>query len=244
VNQFDFAIVHFINGFAHRSRNFDTLVSLIEGSNLLKGGIGLALIWWAWFRYNQPSSDKREFLLFGIVSSAFALLFGRALSLVLPFRERPWQNVPYHFQVPYSVTGGVHSWNSIPSDHAVLFFCLASSLWMVSRRLGVLAMCHALFVVCLPRLYVGYHFPTDILAGAALGIGAGLLSKFTWLRKSIARPALRWVEIHPASFYAVAFLWTFEVGELFESLLTFQSFARSWLGILPRIHNLFSDLTT
>jgi undecaprenyl-diphosphatase len=237
MNQFDFAIVHFLNGFAHRSEKFDDLAFLVEESNLLKGGIALALVWWAWFKYEKPPSNKREFLLFGFASSAVALLLGRALSLWIPFRERPLQNPQYHFQIPYSVTGSVHSWNSSPSDHAVLFFCLAASLWMVSRGLGVLAMCHAFFVVCLPRIYVGYHYPTDILAGAVLGVSAALASRVTALRKSITRPALRWMEIHPATAYAVAFLWTFEVGELFVSLLEFQAFARRSLGILLRLHH-------
>jgi undecaprenyl-diphosphatase len=236
MNRFDFAIIHFLNAFAHRSEKFDGLVFLIEESNLLKGGLALALIWWAWFRY-EKSSDKREFLLFGFVSSTFALLLGRALSLLIPFRERPLQNPNYHFQIPYSVTGSVHSWNSSPSDHAVLFFCLAASLWMVSRRLGVLAMCHAFFVVCLPRIYVGYHYPTDILAGAMLGVAAALVSRLTALRKIITRPVLHWVEIHPATAYAVAFMWTFEVAELFVSLLDSQAFVRSSLGIFLRPHH-------
>lgn len=231
MNQFDFAIIHFLNTFAHRSEKFDAAVFLVEESNLLKGGIALALVWWAWFRYEKPSSDKREFLLFAFVSSTVALLLGRALSLWIPFRERPLLNPQYHFQLPYSVTGSVHSWNSSPSDHAVLFFCLAATLWMVSRTLGILAMCHALFVVCLPRIYVGYHYPTDILAGALLGIGAAFLANVAWLRKGIARPALRWIEVNPAFFYAVAFVGTFEVAELFESLLNVQALARRSLGI-------------
>jgi len=234
MNQFDFAIVHFLNAFAHRSEKFDGFVFLIEESNLVKGGFAVALVWWAWFRYQKPPSDKREVLLFAFISSAFGLLFARAVALLIPFRERPLNNPDYHFQIPYSVTGFVHSWNSAPSDHAVLFFCLAASLWMVSRPLGILAACHALFVIGLPRIYIGYHYPTDILSGALLGIAVAFLCKVAWLRKGISRPVFRWIEVHPASFYALAFLWTFEVAELFESLLSFQSFARKSLGIFVR----------
>ncbi len=229
MNRFDLAIVHFVNSFAHRSWGFDALVALIEESNLLKGGIGLAFFWWAWFRYDKPASEKREFLLFAFVASSTALVLGRAVALLIPFRERPLRNPQYNFTIPYTVTGSVHSWNSAPSDHAVLFFCLAASLWMVSRRLGVLALCHALFVVCLPRIYVGYHYPSDIVSGAVVGIVAALMGKFKWLRGITTRRALCWMDDHPAYFYAFAFVWTFEVAELFESLLTFQSFARRLL---------------
>ena len=236
MNSFDFSVVHFMNAFAHRSMAFDALISLIEDSNLLKGGFGLALYWWAWFQYERSSSNKREFLLFTFVSSAFALLLARTIALLIPFRERPFQNPDYHFQLPYTVTTSVHSWNSAPSDHAVLFFCLATSLWMVSRSLGLLAMCHAVFVVSLPRIYVGYHYPTDIIAGALIGIGVALTCNFARLRDGITRPALHWMEKHQASFYALAFAWTFEVAELFESLLKFQSYVRRSLGAYLGLH--------
>ncbi len=236
MNRFDFAIVHFLNTFAHRSWAFDAFISLVEESNLLKGGFGLAIFWWAWFRYDKPTRDRREYLLFAFVSSAFALLLARAFALWIPFRERPLRNPEYHFQIPYTVTGFVHSWNSAPSDHAVLFFSLGASLWMVSKRLSVLAMSYAFFVVCLPRIYVGYHYPTDIIAGALLGVAGASLCQLTRLRKGITGPAFHWMEIHPASFYAVAFLWTFEVAELFDSVLHLQSFARHSLGGFLRVH--------
>jgi undecaprenyl-diphosphatase len=237
MNQFDYILVHFLNAFAHRSWTFDALIATVEESNLLKGGIGLALFWWAWFKYDKPDSEKRSVLLFAIFSSCFALLVGRAISLWIPFRERPLRNPLYHFQVPYTVTGGVHSWNSCPSDHAILFFCLAASLWMVSRRLGIVAMCHAIFIVSLPRIYVGYHYPTDILAGAALGIAAAFLCKFAMLKKRVTLHAFRWLQEHPASFYAFAFAVTFEVAELFESLLESQAFVRRALGAFLRFHS-------
>jgi undecaprenyl-diphosphatase len=236
MNWFDFTIVHFLNAYAHRSWTLDALIAIIEESNLLKGGIVLGLFWWAWFRYEKADLKKRELLLFAFASSSCALLSGRFLSLCIPYRERPLHNPQYHFQVPYTVTGDVHSWNSAPSDHAVLFFCLATALWMVSRRLGFIAVCHALLIVCLPRIYVGYHYPTDILSGAVLGIGVAFLSKFGWLRKSISRPAFHLLEKWPPLFYALAFVWTFEVAELFESLLAFQSFARKSLGALLQFH--------
>ncbi len=235
MNGLDFAIIHFLNGFAHRCWTFDAFVMVVEESNLLKGGIGLALFWWAWVRYHE-ASDKQELLLFAFVSSSFSLLFARALALCIPFRERPLRNPQYGFQIPYTVTGSVHSWNSAPSDHAVLFFCLATALFMVSRRLGILALFHAIFLVCLPRIYVGYHYPTDLLAGAVIGIGGAFTCKLGWLRTRIVQPAFRWKSEHPASFYAIAFLWTFEVAELFASLLNFQAFARHGLQAFVHLH--------
>jgi undecaprenyl-diphosphatase len=230
MNRFDYIVIHFLNNFAHRSPAFDGFIFTVEESNLLKGGIALALFWWAWFDETKPDSDKRSLILFAFLSSSLALLLGRVVSLLVPFRQRPFENPLYHFHLPYTVTGAVHSWNSSPSDHAVLFFCLATCLYMISRSLGIIALLHAIFVISLPRIYVGYHFPTDILAGAALGIAAAFLCKLPTLHRRVMYPAIQWMEKHPSCFYAFAFFVTFEVGELFESLLELQSFARHALA--------------
>jgi undecaprenyl-diphosphatase len=236
MDQLDYFIIHFLNSFAHRSSAFDAFISFVEESNLLKGGFALALFWWAWFRKDDPKSRKREYLTFAFIVSPFALLVGRLIALSIPFRERPLVNPLYHFQVPFTVTGEVHSWNSCPSDHAVLFFCLATCLWMVSRRLGILAMIHALLVICLPRIYVGYHYPSDMIAGGLIGICAAFLCKIAPLREFVTRPALRLLELSQSWFYALAFILTFEVSELFESLLDFQAFLRNALHVFPKSH--------
>ncbi len=236
MNQFDYVIVHFLNEFAHRSWALDAFISFVEESNLLKGGLALGFFWWAWFKTQDTKPDKREFLVFAFLAGPFAILVGRAVALIIPFRERPFQNPLYHFQLPFAVNGDVHSWNSCPSDHAILFFCLATCLWMVSWRLGILAMCHAVLVVCVPRIYVGYHYPTDLLAGALLGIGVGFTCRIAVLRKWVTRPAFRLLDKSPSWFYALAFVFSFEVSELFVTLLNLQAFLRRAIGIFPRSH--------
>jgi undecaprenyl-diphosphatase len=236
MGQFDYVIVHFLNSFAHRSWALDAFVSLIEESNLVKGGVLLAFFWWCWFKIDQDRPERREYLVFAFLAGPIAILLGRAIALHIPFRERPLLNPLYHFQLPFTVTGDVHSWNSCPSDHAILFFCMATCLCFVSWRIGVAAMCHALFVVCLPRIYVGYHYPADILAGAVIGIAVAFIGKNTFLRKRVTKPFLQWMEKHPPSFYAFAFLWSYEISELFTTALNLQQFLRNALGVFPKSH--------
>jgi hypothetical protein len=57
-------------------------------------------------------------------------------------------------------------WSSFPSDHACLFFALATGLCLISPVIGGLALLHASLIVSLPRIYLGLHYPTDVLAGA------------------------------------------------------------------------------
>jgi undecaprenyl-diphosphatase len=111
-------------------------------------------------------------------------------------------------------------WSSFPSDHAVLFFCLGMGLWLISRRLGAIALAYALLGACFPRVYVGIHYPTDILAGAALGIGIACFGMVDWIRNAVIHPMLYWQEHYPASFNAFLFLFSFEIAEQFDSVRT------------------------
>ncbi len=205
----------------------DGWLRYVANDNFVKGAVFLAFFWWLWFSNHRPVDQTREILVFAFVASSLALLLGRIVALYAPFRVRPLQNPRYELPFPPTAPSDIpHSWNSFPSDHAILFFCLAGCLWIASRRVGILALFHTLFVVCIPRIYMGYHYPLDIIAGAFLGIGLAAVGKCARIRKSVTRPAFLWIERHPASFYAFSFLWTFEVAELFRTLLNLQRFIR------------------
>ena len=57
---------------------------------------------------------------------------------------------------------------SFPSDHAVMAGATAVGLLFVSRRLGAIAAAAAL-LMAFARVYVGVHFPVDVVAGLAVG---------------------------------------------------------------------------
>ena len=177
----------------------------------------MALFWSAWILYGDAHPENKGKLLFGLISSLFATVLTRVLALTLPFRVRPLHNVQLNFRLPYGTDHNtVMGWSSFPSNHAALFFCLAVSLWIVSKRLGYFALWYTLLVICLPRIYLGFHYPTDIISGALLGTGVAFLSKATRLKKIVTLPALHWLDQHPASCYSFLFIYTFEIAELIQ----------------------------
>jgi undecaprenyl-diphosphatase len=107
-------------------------------------------------------------------------------------------------------------WSSFPSDHAVLFFALAVGIFHVSRRWGWVALAHATVLIAVPRVYLGIHWFTDILAGTALGIVLGLVG----MRAPIVRQVQRVLDAlfarYPALCYAALFVLTYLIATLFD----------------------------
>ncbi|MBM0225831.1 phosphatase PAP2 family protein [Micromonospora sp. ATA51] len=63
---------------------------------------------------------------------------------------------------------------SFPSDHATMAGAVAAGLLLVSWRLGLLAAPTA-GVMGFARIYIGAHYPSDVLAGFAVGAAVTLL---------------------------------------------------------------------
>ena len=64
---------------------------------------------------------------------------------------------------------------SFPSGHTFASFAAAAGIFMYYRRAGMAAMALAA-LIGFSRLYLFVHFPSDVLAGAVLGVLSGILA--------------------------------------------------------------------
>ena len=113
----------------------------------------------------------------GFYAKAFTLLISvcgaAAVNMVLKewvMRARPTLWTPSIMEHSYSC----------PSAHAMLTMALAASvvslLWNTRwRRLSLLVGILYVFLVSLSRLYLGVHYPSDVLAGWLLGLAWALI---------------------------------------------------------------------
>jgi undecaprenyl-diphosphatase len=213
---FDASILAFLNQFAGRSPIFDHFVFDVADSALLKGALFMAYFWYAWFRGDGDATARRRAIVTALVGAVVAAILARSLQLLLPLHERPLHDPTLHFVVPSGVDPETLShWSSFPSDHAVLFFALAVAVGFQSRGLGLLAAVWTLVVICLPRVYLGYHFPSDVVAGAAIGSVTMLATRWAIGDSFVVGRVLRWEETNARAFYGTAFIVTYELAFLF-----------------------------
>ena len=71
--------------------------------------------------------------------------------------------------------------NSFPSGHTLNGITAAVTLMFIDKRMGIPAIVLAV-LIAFSRMYNFMHFPTDVLAGAVLGLVSAVLVNFLFKR--------------------------------------------------------------
>lgn len=215
----DHGIAVWINQLAGQDGSLDRFVYNVADSAIFKGGLFMAYFWWQWFRRDEDAVERRQTIITALAGGIIAIAIARVLQMVLPFRDRPIHNDALELTLPIGMDAqNLDGWSSFPSDHAVLFFALAAAMWRLHRGAGLLAFLWTALVICLPRMYLGYHYATDILAGAIVGVLVMLATFLVLQPRFLGAPLLRWESAHATSFYCVAFLASLELAVLFQDV--------------------------
>jgi YegS/Rv2252/BmrU family lipid kinase len=131
--------------------------------------------------------------------------------------------------------------NSFPSGHASSVGAMAGVLVVLAvmfvrrsslRRTAYAATLALLVLVCLDRVLLGRHYPTDVIAGALLGLGVAMvgLVVFTPLPRSIAEVAAPLPEVFHSSKRLAVVLNPVKVEDVgqFQDIVTTMARESGW----------------
>jgi membrane-associated phospholipid phosphatase len=198
ITQFDTSLFFFLNRELQNSF-FDLIMPFITNRTSLVVLPFLAIF--------LAKEKKRAVVIFGV--SLFSILLGDGLSNVLKHaveRQRPC-NV---LENVHLIVGCTKSF-SMPSNHAANAFAFAAPFLVMTRnRLKYLFLLFAV-LVSLSRVFVGVHYPGDVVAGALAGTvsAAAVVALYGWAeRRYPYRPytTVMWVFLIALSCFRLYYL--------------------------------------
>ena len=228
LQQFDLFLFHAVNSWCGNWL-LDRMAKFEEWDQLTKGVAILTIYWWFWFAGPEKRREtNRRQIVGALLGVLIALILARALADVLPERVRPMYDPNVGYLPPsLSIDMNLENWSSFPSDTAAFFLGLAFGILQLSRPLGRFLLIYTSLWICLPRVYLGIHYPSDILAGAAIGIicvsvCTTLIMRRPRVSRTIMTPIERCEQRRPELFYAAAFILSFEMATVFLDVRTLE----------------------
>ncbi|MSU63099.1 MAG: phosphatase PAP2 family protein [Pedosphaera sp.] len=150
--------------FVHESlRNsaLDLILPFFSWNALFVPALILAAIWLVW----RGGSRGRIFLFMMVL--AIVVGDGIICNSIKHIVARPR---PFAALADVQPLVGKGTSGSMPSSHVANWFAAATLTWLFWRRRGWMVLGIAC-VVAFSRVYLGVHYPSDVLVGAALGVG-------------------------------------------------------------------------
>ncbi len=170
----DTTLFEFINGLAGHSTVVDNLFIYLTNYGPMLFVLILLAIWFS----RKNKLVRREAVLFALTITFVALFFNQLIELIY-FRSRPFVTGTVSLLIEKSAES-----TSFPSNHAAGAFAIAFALYWRKWKYGALMIILAI-LLAFSRVFVGVHYPLDVLSGALVALLAFLL--VSWQQKPLER---------------------------------------------------------
>ncbi|MFE1752127.1 phosphatase PAP2 family protein [Streptomyces anandii] len=184
----DVDLLYDINGLAKDAPHwFDRVMEYVGEYGLLLAMV--LLVVWCWWSVRRRGGENAASSVAALVWAPLAA--GLAVLVNVPIRGFVRRPRPFldHQGLDVLVSGKTDF--SFVSDHATITMAMGVALFVANRRFGLVGIALALLEgFC--RVYMGVHYPTDVVGGFALGTAVALL--LSPLAMLLLTPLLRAVE--------------------------------------------------
>jgi undecaprenyl-diphosphatase len=180
----DWSVLHALNNFMYQHDGVeDPLLFYVNASEALF--IATLVIVFLAARGAAHAAWRRASVA-AVLSAGLGLAVGKVISELVD-RARPFVADPHgvHLFAAHAADPG------FPSDHATAAFAIAVAILLRKRSWGIAALVLAT-VLSVGRVALGVHYPSDVIAGAAVGAAAALAlwapplrSRIDWLADRI-----------------------------------------------------------
>ncbi len=112
-----------------------------------------------------------------LLAMLLTFIVGNLLLKNMVGRLRPCQideTIDLIVKIPYD--------SSFPSGHTMNGITAALTLYFIDKRMGIPAMIVAV-LIAFSRMYNFMHFPTDVLAGAVIGVISAVLVNYIFIKR-------------------------------------------------------------
>ncbi|MFI0241887.1 phosphatase PAP2 family protein [Streptomyces sp. NPDC016845] len=192
----DVSLLYDINGLTDATPGwFDRAMEFVGEYGILLGLV-LVVLWCWWGARKRGALDDAASSVAAVVWAPLAA----AVAVLVNVPIRSFVERPRPFKDHDGLTVLVDGKNdfSFVSDHATLAMAMGAALFVANRKLGLAGLALAV-VEGFCRVFMGVHYPTDVVGGFALGTAVALLlsplasALLTPLARAIGRSRAAWL---------------------------------------------------
>jgi membrane-associated phospholipid phosphatase len=163
-----------VTTFARDTGWLNSVMSVYSTIGVFLLGVLLAVVWWT---ARRTGGDAMARLFAAGVGVVLAVAANAGIKSLVAER-RPCLTIPHSFTV--GACPGPTDY-SFPSNHSAIAAALAAAVFLLNRRLGLIAAALAV-LEGFSRVYIGVHYPHDVIVGLLVG------ALVTWLAARLLLP--------------------------------------------------------